>query len=112
MSKFLNHQREESPLRKNFDSFTSKQKLQDAQEEFSQALYLYRIAEDEGSPELYALKRNLNLCEQKINHLLFHIYSGFPAEDEYAGELVKQDLDRCPAPAWNQERRIPSSHNV
>ena len=37
-------------LRKNFDSFTSQHKLHDAQEEFTQAVYRFRAAE-EASPK-------------------------------------------------------------
>ena len=46
-------------LRKNFDSFTPQQKLRDAQEEFAQAVYRFRAAEEANAPNLVALKREM-----------------------------------------------------
>ena len=39
-------------LRKNFDSFTSQHKLRDAQEEFTEAVYRFRAAEEANAPNL------------------------------------------------------------
>ena len=39
-------------LRKNFDSFTAQHKLRDAQEEFAQAVYRFREAEEANGPKL------------------------------------------------------------
>ena len=46
-------------LRKNFDSFTPQQKLRDAQEEFAQAVYRFRAAEEANAQFVKRLQRYL-----------------------------------------------------
>ena len=53
-------------LRKNFDSFTSEHKLRDAQEEFAQAIYRFRAAEQAKAPNLIALKREMEFLDRKV----------------------------------------------
>ena len=53
-------------LRKNFDSFTPQQKLQDAKEEYVQAVYRFREAEQANSPDLIALKREMEFLGRKL----------------------------------------------
>ena len=53
-------------LRKNFDSFTSQHKLRDAQEEFVQAVYRFRAAEEVNAPNLIALKREMEFLDRKV----------------------------------------------
>ncbi len=48
-------------LRKNFDSFTSQHKLRDAQEEFTEAVYRFRAAEEANAPNRIALKLQAQL---------------------------------------------------
>ena len=81
MSKFFKYQREESPLRKNFDSFTSKHKLRDAQEEFSQAIYRFRAAEDADAPDRIALKREMEFLDRKVRFYRYCIYHGQPRDN-------------------------------
>ena len=84
-------------LRKNFDSFTSEHKLRDAQEQFTQALYRFRAAEEADTPDLIALKREMEFLGRKVEYCRHCIYAGLPVEeyDEWS-ELP----ERCPEPAW------------
>ena len=84
-------------LRKNFDSFTSEHKLRDTQEEFTQAVYRFREAEEANAPNLIDLKREMEFLERKFEYCRQCVYAGQPVE-EYAewSELP----ERCPMPAW------------
>ena len=54
-------------LRKNFDSFTSQHKLRDAKEEYVQAVYRFRTAEEANAPNLIAVKRKMEfLAEARV----------------------------------------------
>ena len=89
--------KEESPLRKNFDSFTAQHKLRNAQEEFAQAIYLFRAAEEANAPNLIALKREMEFLGRKLEAYRRWFYSGESIE-EYVEWPAP--LDRCPKPAW------------
>ena len=99
MSKFFKYRREESPLRKNFDSFTSKHKLRDAQEEFAQAIYRFRAAEDADAPNLIALKREMEFLDRKVRFYRYCIYHNQPI-DGYAEHSIPKIETSCPKPAW------------
>ena len=105
MSKFFKYQREESPLRKNFDSFTSKHKLRDAQEEFAQAIYRFRTAEDADAPNLIALKREMEFLDRKVRFYRYCIYHDQPI-DGYAEYPALHTQTRCPKPEWTCLYRI------
>ena len=55
-------------LRKNFDSFTSEHKLRDAQEEFTQAVYRFRTAEEANAPNLIPFKREMEFLGRKLEY--------------------------------------------
>ena len=84
-------------LRRNFDSFNSEHKLRDAQEEFTQALYRFRAAEEANAPNLITLKREMEFLGRKLEYCRQCAYAGLPVEeyDEWS-ELP----ERCPEPAW------------
>ena len=83
--------------RKNFDSFTAQHKLRDAQEEFAQAVYRFRAAEEVNASNRITLKREMEFLDRKVEYCRYCVYAGLPVE-EYAewSELLK----RCPEPAW------------
>ena len=84
-------------LRKNFDSFTSEHKLRDAQEEFTEAVYRLRAAEEANAPNLIALKREMELLGRKLEFYRQCVYTGQPIE----GYTEWSELpERCPKPAW------------
>ena len=84
-------------LRKNFDSFTSEHKLRDAKEEFTQAAYRFRAAEEAKAPDLIALKREMEFLERKLEAYRRWFYSGQVIEDYVEWPAPS---DRCPQPAW------------
>ena len=84
-------------LRKNFDSFTAQHKLRDAQEEFTEALYRFRAAEEANARNLIALKREMDFLARKLEYCRQCVYTGLPVE-EYAEWSVLPE--RCPKPAW------------
>ena len=84
-------------LRKNFDSFTSQHKLRDAQEEFTEAVYRFRAAEEANARNLIALKREMEFLGRKLEFYRQCVYSGQPIE----GYAEWSELpERCPEPAW------------
>ena len=84
-------------LRKNFDSFTAQHKLRDAQEEFAQAVYRFRAAEEANTPNLIALKREMEFLGRKLEFYRQCVYTGQPIE----GYAEWSELpERCPKPAW------------
>ena len=84
-------------LRKNFDSFTSEHKLRDAQEDFTQAVYRFRAAEEGNAPNLVALKREMEFLDRKLEAYRRWFYSG-ESIDGYAE--WSEVPERCPKPAW------------
>ena len=84
-------------LRKNFDSFTSEHKLRDVKEEFTQAVYRFRAAEEANASNSIALKREMEFLGRKLEFYRHCIYTGQPI-DGYSewSELP----ERCPEPAW------------
>ena len=84
-------------LRKNFDSFTPQHKLRDAQEEFAQAVYRFRAAEEANAPNLIALKREMEFLDRKVKAYRHCFYSGQQI-DEYVEWSALPG--RCPKPAW------------
>ena len=80
-------------LRKNFDSFTSEHKLRDAQEEFTQAVYRFRAAEEANAPNLVALKREMEFLGRKLEAYRRWFYSG-ESIDGYVEWPTPSD--RCP----------------
>ena len=53
-------------LRNGFDSFTPKHKLEGAKEEYVQAVYRFREAEQANSPDAIALKREMEFVGRKL----------------------------------------------
>ena len=84
-------------LRKDFDSFTPQHKLRDAKEEFAQADYRFRAAEEANAPNLIALKREMEFLDRKVEADRHCFYSG-----QQIDEYVKWSAlpGRCPKPAW------------
>ena len=84
-------------LRKNFDSFTAQHKLRDAEEEYVQATYKFRAADEAHAQNLVSLKREMEFLLRKVDYYRYCVYSGELIE-EYV-ELPAPS-DRCPEPAW------------
>lgn len=85
-------------LRKNFDSFTSEHKLRDAQQEFVQAVYRFREAEEANAPNLITLKREMDFLDRKLEFYRYCIYTGQPIKEYVEWSELPE---RCPKPAWD-----------
>ena len=86
-------------LRKNFDSFTAQHKLRDAEEEYVQAVYRIRSAEEASEQNLSDLKREMDFLFRKVGHYRHCIYAGKTLE-EYLEYSAASAEARCPKPAW------------
>ena len=86
-------------LRKNFDSFTAQHKLHDAEEEYVQAVYRIRSAEEASEQNLSDLKREMDFLFRKVGHYRHCIYAGKTLE-EYLEYSAASAEARCPKPAW------------
>ena len=84
-------------LRKNFDSFTSQHKLRDAQEEFTEAVYRFRAAEEANARNLIALKREMEFLGRKLEFYRQCVYTGQPIEEYVEWSVLPK---RCPKPVW------------
>ena len=84
-------------LRHHFDSFTARHKLRDAEDEFVQAVYRFRAAEEANASNLIVLQREMEFSCRKLEAYRRWFYSGESIE-EYV-ELPAPS-DRCPKPAW------------
>ena len=102
MKKSIERNTKASLLRKDFDSFTKTHRLLDAQEEFAQAVYRYRIAEVAGAENLITLKREMEFLDRKVLYYRYCIYSCLPIEDNYIEELAPHVFNSCPIPAWGE----------
>ena len=86
-------------LRKNFDSFTAQHMLRDAEEEYVQAVYRLRSAEEASEQNLSDLKREMDFLFRKVGQYRHCIYAGKPLE-EYLEYSAASAEARCPKPAW------------
>ena len=84
-------------LRKDFDSYTSEHRLRDAQEEFTQAVYRFRSAEESNARNLISLKREMEFLDRKLEYCRQCVYAGLPVEEYVEWSELPE---RCPEPAW------------
>ena len=84
-------------LRSHFDSFKSQHKLRDAEEEYVQATYRFRAADEAYAQNWVSLKREMEFLLRKVEYYRYCVYSGQPIE-EYVEWPAPSD--RCPEPAW------------
>ena len=76
---------------------TPKHQLRDAKKEYEPAVYRFRDAEQTNSPDLIALKREMEFLGRKLEAYRRWFYSGESIE-EYV--KLPTPSDRCPKPAW------------
>ena len=72
-------------------------KQRDAKEEYVQAVYRFREAAQANSPNLIALKHEMEFLGRKLEEYRRWFFSGESIE-EYVE--LPAPLDRCPKPAW------------
>ena len=86
-------------LRKSFDSFAPQHKLWDAEEEYVQAVYRLRSAEEAYEQNVSDLKREMDFLFRKVEHYRHCLYAGKSLE-EYLEYSAASTDKRCPKPAW------------
>ena len=80
-------------------AFTAQHMLQDAEQEFADAVYHFRQAERDMTPDYDAARRTMNEAEGKVETIRQFIYSGNPYKI-WEQQIPSEQFDRCPAPAW------------
>ena len=83
-------------------AFTVHHKLQDAEQQYLEAAYRFRNAEQKQSVGYKAAKCEMNRLEAELFRLRYSIYS----KDSTAIQKDKKSLsliDRCPEPAWSSK---------
>ena len=83
-------------------SFTAQHMLQDAEQEFADAIYRFREAEKNMTGDYDSARCAMNDAEGKVATIRQHIYNGnyFKLWEK---EASCQQYDRCPQPAWIQQ---------
>ena len=84
--------------RKNI-SFTPQHKLEDAEQEYIEAIYRFRRAEKELSADYASSKREILRLEAKVRAIRQHIYGGKTFKLFEPKKTTNQFIG-CPEPAW------------
>ena len=84
--------------RKNL-SLTPQQQLEDAEQEYAEAIYRFRRAEHELSFDYASSKREMLRLEARVRAIRGHIYGGKTFELFEPKQTTNQFIG-CPKPAW------------
>ena len=85
--------------KRNNISFTPQHKLEDAEQEYIEAIYRFRRAEQERSADYASSKREMLRLEAKLANVREHIYRGTTYELLEPRQMMKEFVG-CPEPAW------------
>ena len=80
-------------------SFTPQHKLEDAEQEYVEAIYRFRQAEEEQSADYTSTKLEMIRLEAKLRTIREIIYRGTTYE-LFEPQQTKNKLIGCPEPAW------------
>ena len=80
-------------------SFTPQHKLEDAEQEYVEAIYRFRQAEEEQSADYTSTKLEMIRLEAKVRSIREHIYRGATYE-LFEPCKTKNQFIGCPEPAW------------
>lgn len=80
-------------------SFTPKHKLEDAEQEYIEAVYRFRRAEEEQSAEYGSTKREMFRLEANLATVREHIYRG-TTYGLFESPKAKVEFIRYPIPTW------------
>ena len=84
--------------RKNL-SLTPQQQLEDAEQEYAEAIYRFRRAEHDLSSDYASSKREMLRLEARVRAIREHIYAGKTFELFEPKQTTNQFIG-CPEPAW------------
>ena len=80
-------------------AFTPKQQLEDAEQEYAEAIYRFRRAEEEDTADYITAKLEVIRLEAKVRAIREHIYGGKSFELFEPKQTTNQFIE-CPEPAW------------
>ena len=80
-------------------SFTPQHKLEDVEQEYADAIYRFRRAEEEQSSDYTSAKLEMIRLEAKVRSIREHIYRGTTYELFEPHQTMNQFIG-CPEPAW------------
>ena len=86
-------------LRKFPIAFTPQHQLEDAEQEYAEAIYRFRRAEHELSSGYASSKREMLRLEARVRAIREHIYGGKTFELFEPKQTTNQFIG-CPEPAW------------
>ena len=80
-------------------AFTSQHQLEDAEQEYVEAIYRFRRAEKEDTADYTSAKLEMIRLEAKVRSIREHIYRGATYELFKSPKVLNQSIG-CPEPAW------------
>ena len=80
-------------------SFTPQQQLEDAEQEYAEAIYRFRRVEHDLSSDYASSKREMLRLEARVRAIREHIYGGKTFELFEPKQATNQFIG-CPEPAW------------
>ena len=80
-------------------SFTAQHMLEDAEQEYIEAVYRFRRAEQDQSSDYASSKREMLRLEARVRTIREHIYGGKTFELFEPKQTTNQFIG-CPEPAW------------
>ena len=80
-------------------SFTPQHKLEDAEQEYVEAIYRFRRAEEEHTTDYTSAKLEMIRLEAKVRAIREHIYRGTTYKLFDSPRTMNQFIG-CPEPAW------------
>ena len=80
-------------------TFTPQQQLEDAEQEYTKAIYRFRRAEHDLSSDYASSKQEMLRLEARVRAIREHIYGGKTFE-LYEPKKTMNQFIGCPEPAW------------
>ena len=80
-------------------AFTPQHQLEDAEQEYAEAIYRFRRAEKEDTADYTSAKLEMIRLEAKVRAIREHIYRGATYE-LFEPHQTRNQFIGCPEPAW------------
>ena len=80
-------------------AFTPQHQLEDAEQEYAEAIYRFRRVEEKDTADYTSAKLEMIRLEAKVRSIREHIYRGATYE-LFEPERTMSQLGGCPEPAW------------
>ena len=80
-------------------AFTPQHQLEDAEQEYVEAIYRFRRTEEEDTADYTSAKLEMIRLEAKVRSIREHIYRGATYE-LFESQKIRNQFGGCPEPAW------------